>query len=215
MQTLIIGGGLSGLALAEMLEAKGHGYMLVEARGRFGGRIKTEFHGRGYYDMGPTWFWPGQPRIIALIDRLGLEKFDQFANGHSIFETENGQAQRGHNFAPMQGSWRLKGGLATLTKTLANRIPDAHKCINVRVTVLSKTNTGITATLTNGNNLTADQVILAMPPRIAAEIDYFPLYPAARFNPCKIFPHGWPVMPKQWQFTINRSGARLAFPVTQ
>ena len=41
MKTLIIGGGLSGLYLAEQLEARGQDYHLLEARDRFGGRIKT------------------------------------------------------------------------------------------------------------------------------------------------------------------------------
>ena len=58
MTVLIIGGGLSGLALAEALEAQGRKYLLLEARTRFGGRIKTEHHGAGYFDMGPAWFWP-------------------------------------------------------------------------------------------------------------------------------------------------------------
>ncbi|MGY9011845.1 MAG: NAD(P)-binding protein [Rhodobacterales bacterium] len=68
MQTLIIGGGLSGLTLADALQTQGHDYMLVKARDRFGGRIKTEYDGAGCFDMGPTWFWQGQPRIAALID---------------------------------------------------------------------------------------------------------------------------------------------------
>jgi monoamine oxidase len=41
MRTLIIGGGVSGLALAEALKAQGRDYLIVEARGRFGGRIQT------------------------------------------------------------------------------------------------------------------------------------------------------------------------------
>ncbi len=86
MKTLIVGGGLSGLALAETLEAQGHDYLLVEARSRFGGQIKTEHHAGGYFDMGPAWFWPGQPRIAALIARLNLQKFDQFADGVLTFE---------------------------------------------------------------------------------------------------------------------------------
>lgn len=81
MKILIVGGGLSGLALAETLEAQGCDYLLVEARTRFGGRIMTHHLDDGYFDMGPAWFWPGQPRIAALIARLKLQKFDQFADG--------------------------------------------------------------------------------------------------------------------------------------
>ena len=38
-QTLIIGGGLSGLALAARLSAEEQDFLLVEARERWGGRI--------------------------------------------------------------------------------------------------------------------------------------------------------------------------------
>ncbi|WP_299153731.1 NAD(P)/FAD-dependent oxidoreductase [uncultured Tateyamaria sp.] len=178
MQTLIIGGGLSGLALAEQLEAQGHDYMLVEARERFGGRIKTETLGTGYFDMGPAWFWPGQPRIAALIDRLKLEKFDQFSDGILSFEDEQQNVQRGRGFASMEGSWRLKGGLAHLTQTLADRLPDAHKRLNAAVTSLSRTSGEITATFADGTTLTAGTVVLALPPRVAAEITFEPALPA-------------------------------------
>ncbi len=178
MQTLIIGGGLSGLALAEQLEAQGHDYMLVEARARFGGRIKTETLGAGYFDMGPAWFWPGQPRIAAMINRLKLEKFNQFAEGILSFEDEQQNVQRGRGFASMEGSWRLKGGLAHLTQTLADRLPDARKRLNANVTSLSKASCGITATFADGTTLTAGTVVLALPPRVAAEITFEPALPA-------------------------------------
>jgi monoamine oxidase len=175
MTTLIIGGGLSGLALADMLETAGQDYILLEARGRFGGRIMTEYHGAGYFDMGPAWFWPGQPRIAALIQRLGLEKFNQFADGILTFEDERGNVERGRGFASMQGSWRLKGGLAALTRTLAERLPDARKRLNAQVVSLDKSASEIVATLTDGDTISADQVVLALPPRVAAEIKYTPV----------------------------------------
>lgn len=174
MKTLIIGGGLSGLALADALETGGQDYILVEARNRFGGRIMTEHHGASYFDMGPAWFWPGQPRIAALIDRLGLEKFDQFAEGILTFEDERGQVQRGRGFASMQGAWRLKGGLGALTRTLAEHLPARRKRLNAMVTTLNKTDTTLTATLSNGDTLQADRVVLALPPRVAAKIEYAP-----------------------------------------
>ena len=180
MQTLIIGGGLSGLALAEQLEAQGHDYMLVEARARFGGRIKTERLDAGYFDMGPAWFWPGQPRIAALINRLKLEKFDQFSRGILSFEDEQQNVQRGRGFASMEGSWRLKGGLAHLTQTLADRLPDARKRLNAPVTGLTRGSSSgeITARLADGTTLTAETVVLALPPRVAAEMAFEPALPA-------------------------------------
>jgi monoamine oxidase len=177
MKTLIVGGGLSGLAVANSLETQGLDYMLVEARSRFGGRIKTERIGAGYFDMGPAWFWPNQPRIAALIDRLGLEKFDQFSGGILTVEDEKGQVQRGRGYASMEGSWRLTGGLGALTDALASKIPDTRKRLNAPINSLKKTKERVTATLDNGEEILADQVILALPPRVADKIEFNPPLP--------------------------------------
>ncbi len=177
MTTLIVGGGLSGLALAEMLQSADQDFLLLEARNRFGGRIKTEQFGAASFDMGPAWFWPGQPRIAALIDRLDLEKFDQFSQGLLSYEDEKGNVQRGRGFASMRGSWRLQGGLAALTQALADRLPENRKRLNARVEALAKTDESVTATLANGEVLTADRVVLALPPRLAANLTYTPSLP--------------------------------------
>lgn len=178
MRILIVGGGLSGLAIAEQLEAEGQDFLLLEARSRFGGRIMTEQLGDGSFDMGPAWFWPGQPRIASLLDRLGLQKFDQYATGELIFEDEQGRVQRGVGFASMQGSWRLEGGLTKLTQALADRIPDGRRRLNAHVTGVARNGNRCSAKLMDGSTETADQIVLAMPPRIAATITFEPALPA-------------------------------------
>lgn len=178
MQTLIVGGGLSGLALAHALEAGGHDFLLVEARNRFGGRILTEQDGVAGYDMGPAWFWPGQPRIEALITRLGLEKFEQFSQGAQMFEDAQGRVEHGRGFASMQGSWRLKGGLGALIDALVRQVPSARLRLNAPVTGLARTGAGITATFGDGRAVSAENVVLALPPRIAATLEYAPRLPA-------------------------------------
>jgi monoamine oxidase len=175
MRTLIIGGGLSGLALAHALEVKGHDYLLVEARNRFGGRIKTEQVGDGYFDMGPAWFWPGQPRIAALAEQFGLEKFEQFYAGELSFEDEQGHVQRGRGHASMEGSWRLKGGLGALTDALADALPEDRKRLDAEVTGLTESGSDVTATFASGETIVAEQVVLALPPRIAATIRFDPV----------------------------------------
>lgn len=87
---LIIGGGLSGLALARTLSARGQDFHILEARDRFGGRILSKQHGGTGFDMGPAWFWPGQPRIAALIHALGLSQFEQFSEGLLTAEDAQG-----------------------------------------------------------------------------------------------------------------------------
>ena len=179
MTVLIIGGGLSGLALAEALERQGKDYLLLEARARFGGRIKTEHSGTGYFDMGPAWFWPGQTRMAALIDRLNLEKFDQFSKGDLAYEDEQGHVQRGRGISSMEGSWRLKGGIGAMTQALADRLPDQRKRLNARVTHLTRSDAGVTTTLSTGCTVNARRTVLSMPPRIAANVTFDPPLPNA------------------------------------
>lgn len=177
MTILIVGGGLSGLALAEALETQGRDYLLVEARPRFGGRIKTErFAGSGF-DMGPAWFWPGQPRIAALIDRLDLQKFDQFSEGVLSFEDERGRVQRGQGMSSMEGSWRLVGGLDQMIDALAQRLPGHRKRLNTPIVNFAKSKDGISVTLASSEIMHADQVVLALPPRIAAQFAFAPSLP--------------------------------------
>ncbi len=188
MTVLIIGGGLSGLALADALEMRGEDYSLLEARTRLGGRIKTEHHETGYFDMGPAWFWPGQPRIAALIERLNLEKFDQFSTGDLAYEDGQGRVQYGRGIASMEGSWRLKGGLGAMIQALANRVPEGRKRLDTKVTHLTRTQTGITAHLSTGDNIKAQRVVISMPPRIAANITYTPSLPHSALTSMKNIP---------------------------
>lgn len=178
-ETLIIGGGLSGLALAAQLAVQGRDFLLVEARDRLGGRILTQQEGTAHFDLGPTWFWPGQPRIAALIHRLGLSRFDQFDQGELIFEDELGRVHRGRGYASMQGSWRLEGGLGALISALEKEIPGQRLRVSTRIQTLTRTATGIKATSEDGVSLLARRGVLALPPRIAAKLSFSPTLPNA------------------------------------
>ena len=96
---LIIGAGLSGLAAAFTLReaAPALAVRLLEARERPGGRIltvQTAVPGVGL-DLGPTWFWPGQEHIRALLAQLGLSTFPQYQEGAALFEADQtGPPQR-------------------------------------------------------------------------------------------------------------------------
>ena len=176
-QTLIVGAGLSGLSIAAQLAEQGHNFLLIEARDRPGGRILTETHGGGYFDLGPAWFWRDQPRIAALINRLGLSWFEQHSKGALSFEDEHGRVQRGERFPSMLGSNRVNGGFGALSDALAAKLPENHLLLSSPVTMLAKSETGITATTQNGHRISAKRVVLALPPRIAGQITFSPSLP--------------------------------------
>jgi len=185
---LIIGGGLSGLALAKTLSARGQSFHLLEARDRLGGRILNEHHGGAAFDMGPAWFWPGQPRIAALTTAFGLTRFEQFAEGLLTAEDAQGQVQHGRGFASMQGSYRLQGGFGALIDALAADLPRATITRQAEVTQLQKHADHINVTASDGRTWTARQVVLALPPRIAATLTYAPALPAAALSAMQNIP---------------------------
>ncbi|AQS47363.1 amine oxidase [Thioclava nitratireducens] len=170
-QVAIVGGGLAGLALARRLHARGISFELFEARPRFGGRIKALEIGAGKVDLGPSWFWPGQPRIAALTEALKLRKFEQYARGAVSLEDANGLVHRNMGFASMAGSWRLEGGMVALTNALAAELPAARLHPGARVVALG---TGPSVTLADGRVCWAEHVVLAVPPRVAAQISFAP-----------------------------------------
>ncbi len=96
---LIAGGGLAGLYLANQLEQAGIDYLLVEARDRLGGRVLS-LPARGSdtqadrYDLGPAWFWPGQPRLMRLANELDVGVFPQYSDGNLVFQDAGGTVQR-------------------------------------------------------------------------------------------------------------------------
>lgn len=175
-QTLIIGAGLCGLKLASLLTAAGKAVTVLEARRRPGGRVLSvagptlESHG---YDLGPAWLWPHNGRLLAEVERLGLSLQRQHSHGRLVFQDGNGAVRRDLNFATMADALRIRGGMGALIDALAAELrPDAvrlgHRvkeivAVGDRVEVKGADAEGAPF------SLAANQVVLAMPPRVVAE----------------------------------------------
>jgi monoamine oxidase len=174
---LIVGGGLAGLYLAWLLEQRGVDYQLIEARGRWGGRILsheiTVDGNTASFDLGPAWFWPGQPRIANLLATLEIEPFQQFSTGENISEDEFGRIYRGAGFASMQGSYRLDGGIGVLIEKIKERIPGERMLLNRKAVFISRrdqiVSTEIESMEETTRTLQSNCIVLAVPPRLVAE----------------------------------------------
>jgi monoamine oxidase len=167
----IVGGGLTGLALAYGLHQAGMDFQLFEARAMLGGRIAALTTPVGAVDLGPSWFWPGQPRIARLVEELGLRAFPQHAIGDVCYEDERGAVHRGMGLASMEGSFRLEGGMQSLIKGLAARLPQERLHLSCRVTDIVKDGRLF---IDGGRWCEAEHVVLALPPRIAATLRFQP-----------------------------------------
>jgi monoamine oxidase len=92
VDVIVVGAGLAGLGAARRLVAEGLDVVVLEARERVGGRTE---HGRvdddTVVELGGQWVGPGQDRMYALIDELGLETFPTHDSGAVVVEFEGRQ----------------------------------------------------------------------------------------------------------------------------
>ena len=190
MQTeiFIAGAGLAGLSLATSLHKRGIDYWLAEGRDRVGGRILSTEIGNdgnacGIADLGPSWIWPGQAKIAALLNELKLGVFDQYSSGRLVYEDELGQVRRDLDYSSMGGSLRVDGGISRVTDALAATLPGEAIHLSHRVCAIRETSGGYLVDLVHpGGRLqvAARKVVLAIPPRlIASLIEFEPILPEA------------------------------------
>ena len=96
----IIGAGLSGLSAARALRDAGARVIVLEARDRVGGRILNESIAENVVvEVGAQWTGPGQRRLIALADELGVRRFPTYNSGKNLFEL-NGRLSRYSGLIP-------------------------------------------------------------------------------------------------------------------
>lgn len=84
MDVVVVGAGFAGLTAARALVAAGRSVVALEARDRVGGRTCTEEHLGTWIDLGGQWIGPGQDRIVALVDELGLATYPQTEAGDDV-----------------------------------------------------------------------------------------------------------------------------------
>lgn len=180
LDTAIIGAGLSGLSLADRLLEHDRHIAVFEARNRYGGRILSRSVTSGTaassfaVDLGPTWVWPDhQLRIAALAERLGLAFFRQWDSGHSLYQVDAHSAPTRYiDTQTHDGARRIKGGCHQLIAGLLQRLPASILHPQHRLLQLADRENCIDLVFETGNgqvSYRAKQVILALPPRLAAE----------------------------------------------
>ena len=81
---VVVGAGLAGLTAARELTTAGVDVVVVEARGRVGGRVETQTVDGLTLDLGGTWIGPTQDLIADLAADLGIGTFPTYDDGEHV-----------------------------------------------------------------------------------------------------------------------------------
>lgn len=164
-EVIIIGGGLSGLTLAYRLKKQGIKALVLEGRGRLGGRIETISHNQVTLELGATWFADKHSQLNQLIEELGLEKIPQEYGQYAIYEMR-GQSPVLYPL-PQQPelTYRIKGGSQQLIQQLATGLEPDQIRFNETVQSLDFNGNGAKVT-THSNTYEAQKVVSTLPPNL-------------------------------------------------
>ena len=175
LDTVIIGGGLCGLSLADKLHQAGRTFALFEARERLGGRILTQHcNASGMaVDLGPTWFWPEfQPHMLTLLKALELAHFPQHDTGSVLSLTDPNRAADQRNVAVHGGAHRVAGGMGAIVSAMAKRLPQGAIHQEHVLVALEDKHDHVSLQFRHHDamlTIEARRVVLALPPRLLSE----------------------------------------------
>ena len=86
---VVVGAGFAGLAAARAVVDAGREVVVLEARDRVGGRVVNAEIGDGkVVEMGGQWIGPGQDRIAAMAEELGVGTFPTHTDGDNLLRVD-------------------------------------------------------------------------------------------------------------------------------
>lgn len=106
VDVVVVGAGLSGLACARNLQQRGFSVRVLEALDRVGGRVASATVAGATVDLGGTFVGPGQDRILALADEVGVGRYPTHEAGDNLILWRK-DLKRYHGLTPPIGTAAL------------------------------------------------------------------------------------------------------------
>lgn len=171
---IIIGAGLSGLTTAtQLINNNESNVIILEGRPQIGGRIHT----KNDIELGATWFQNHHTHLTRLMDELKLQKFKQYSKGKSVLVYNSMAPAHYFETDPKAPSpFRIENGSVSLIDALAEKCRN-HIYLNTTATEVDDNGNSISIKTNTDKIYTCEQLILALPPKIAANIIFSPKLP--------------------------------------
>lgn len=174
---IVVGAGMAGMTAAVVAQQNGLRVLVLEARSRVGGRMRSARTERGVVDLGATWFWANEPLIASFCQQLDAATFSQHVSGDAIFESTGQPPQRLSGNPIDTPAMRFAGGAQQLTQRLAALLPPEAIRLEHPVTEASVTATGVRVRAASAV-FDARSLIIATPPALAiTQIRFTPELP--------------------------------------
>ena len=162
---IIIGAGLSGLLTAYRLKKEGIPFKLLEARPRIGGRIHTVSGSEETpYEMGATWFGNYHQHLIALLEELNLNYFEQYMEGTVFFQALSTSPAQSIQIPSQPPSYRIAGGSSHLIDRLYQHLDASEILLNQEVTAIKFLENSVQVTAKKV--FEGHKVVLCLPPKL-------------------------------------------------
>lgn len=160
----VVGAGIAGLFAANRLIDAGATCVVLESRDRIGGRLLSHDSVAGRFDLGATWFWPGEQRVAALVHELQVPIHTQHVAGDAMYHTAGGAQRLAGNPIDVAAG-RFTDGAFSLAERLGARLGDAVR-LQTPVHEIDHHDDVVRIGHAHGS-LTARHVVLALPPSLA------------------------------------------------
>lgn len=168
VDAIVVGAGVAGLTVARALTESGRRIVVLEARDRVGGRLRSVAVEGGVVDLGATWYWASEPRVCSLVAELGLACHDQHILGDALYQDSHGVHRLEGN--PIEGpALRLTAGMEELAKAMARTLPTGTVHLSCPVTRIRSVGEGLMVEFGGGARRAA-QVVLALAPALAVAL---------------------------------------------
>lgn len=170
---IIIGAGLTGLAIAYLLKQKGITTTIIEARERLGGRIYTKYKDQdntAAQEMGATWLGKKHSYLVQLLDELKIDIFEQVLGESAIYEPISTSPHQLVTLPPNSDpSYRIKGGSTALINALVQQL-EAHQIYLGQVVKSIEKNDNDLTVQSATHHFKAPIVISTLPPCLFAKM---------------------------------------------